>query len=217
MIRGRRLEHAVAGLLGAAGLGDHDDEGVGQAGSPSAAEHAVHAVGIGVVEEEDAHPVAPGPAGRRLTNCGPSAEPPMPMTSRFSRTCRALGSARRLAAASVDVGGKGLDGGEGAGDFLAQLRCRGAGRRRAASNGRPSGSRPGWRWRRLPVRPWRRRPFHGGDMAWKKASLKAIREMSSARPSDGQCRGIFCSVPILARVRSHQRTSRNNGHPVFAR
>ena len=72
------VEHAVAGFRGAAGLGDDDGERGGEFRA-DVGEDALHAVGIGVVEEGDGHRRA-GPASASATNCGPRAEPPMPMT-----------------------------------------------------------------------------------------------------------------------------------------
>ena len=56
-VGGRRLEHAVPGLGGAARFRDDDGQRLGQAAA-EAAEHAVEAVGVGVVEEVGGQAVA---------------------------------------------------------------------------------------------------------------------------------------------------------------
>ena len=75
------FEHAVAGFRGAAGFGNHHDQRAVEAGFGELGEHAVHAVGVGVVEEVEREPRVRPRASE--TSCGPSAEPPMPI----SRSC----------------------------------------------------------------------------------------------------------------------------------
>jgi hypothetical protein len=53
-VRMRRLEHPVAGFLGAAGLADDDRQRPRELGADRA-ERSVHPVRVGVVEEEGTH------------------------------------------------------------------------------------------------------------------------------------------------------------------
>ena len=103
-------------------LGDDDDEGLVEAGPRELGEHAVDAVGVGVVEEEDGciWSVRGWPRAS-ATNCGPRAEPPMPMSS----TCLKLGAGWRRDRAGVDVGGEILDARRVSRDFLRIISGRG--------------------------------------------------------------------------------------------
>ena len=85
-------------------------------------QNLVHAVGIGVVEEINGQFVGRGWPRAWATNCGPSAEPPMPMTSRFLN-----GPLRAADQPGMDFAGKCLDGRQGVLDFLADGRGGGQG------------------------------------------------------------------------------------------
>ena len=64
---GDGLEHAVAGLRGAAGFGDDDDEGLGELAAQFG-EDGVEAVRVGVVKERDREPVL-ARAAERVREC----------------------------------------------------------------------------------------------------------------------------------------------------
>ncbi len=118
-VRGRRLEHAVARLLRAAGLRDHDRERRGQAASVAAMRESSRSMPSGsVLSKKNGRSGSRGEPSASATNCGPSAEPPMPTTRRFVKR----GGLLRRDAARVHGRGEVLDPRERPADRLGRLR-----------------------------------------------------------------------------------------------
>ena len=108
-------EHAVAGLGGAAGLGDDDDEGLGELAA-QAGEDVIEAVGIGVVEEGDGELVL-----ARVAQCLADklrAERGTADADHEQMLEFALGAGN---GAGVDLGGEVLDRGERGGNLGGQF------------------------------------------------------------------------------------------------
>ena len=111
------LEHAVARLLGAAGLRDDEHERLGETSLTDPGEHAVHAVGIGIVEERDAHRVIGGlqRGGDELRAEGGAAD------ADHEHASEAVGAVGRADASLVDIGGEALDLSETVRDLAADV------------------------------------------------------------------------------------------------
>ena len=159
--------------------------------SAQAREHAGDAVGVGVVDEVTAPscPSAASPSAS-ATNIGPRAEPPMPIESNWVNrpACLRLDlrrectfAANALTAASVSR-------------ISAAISASGPAPARAASSGRPSGSRPG-----LAIAPFSSASIAAyafsiaGAMRAKKPSSNCIRLMSRLRPTAGPGTRCSCS------------------------
>ena len=212
-VGGRRLEHAVARLRGAAGLRDDDDERLGEP-LAEAGEHAVDAVGVGVVEEVRASARSSGAA----EGVGDELRPERRAADAdHEQVAEALGRGRR---------GRGRRGRRAAKSSHALLRVADLGRDlrrrarapgRAASSGRPCASRRGWRSRPARAPPSPRAPGAGPARARvERAAGEARRGSGRAgrrgrgRRTAGSCRGSTAreassSSPGLARILAEPR------------
>ena len=175
-------QHAVARLRRAAALGGDDARASRGSRPAELAQHAVDAVRVGVVDEVDPHPVG----GRVAQRVGHELRPERRAADADAQHAGEPRRRRRPDLPAVDAGGERLDVGDGLADLGGDLRRRGQLRASAASSGRPSGSRPGWRSRPSPARPSPRTPAaRAGSMRSRKPSSNPIRLTSSVRPSDG--------------------------------
>ena len=145
-------QHAVARLGRAAALGGDQAERLAEAGPPAIG--SVRAMPSGSVlsmKSTCIRSVAGSPSAS-ATNIGPSAEPPMPIDQHAGESRRR----GRLDRAGVHVRRERLDAGDRRFGSRRRSPASAPDPAPAASNGRPCASRPGWRWRRAPARPWPR-------------------------------------------------------------